>query len=488
MSKLDELTSWNSDWSELRVLVFGLGVSGFSAADTLHELRAKVLVIADKADEKLVEVLDVLGVESLIGADEQNQLESLNAFNPELVIISPGIRPENHFLAAVTTLGAKVWTDIDLAWRLRDKHGMPSNWICITGTNGKTTVTQLVEAMLLSAGIRAVACGNIGTPILDVVRDPAAFEVLVVELSSFQLHYLNEIAPVVSTVLNIADDHLDWHGSIESYKEAKAKIYNNTSICCVYNSGDSVTEKLVALSRGTENAQAVGFTVNTPMPNEIGWVEDILVDRAFIDDPAEAQELATFSDLKKIPVISPHLMANIAAASAIARAVGVQPLEIQNALQGFALDAHRIELVLEQDGIRWVDDSKATNPHAAAAALASFESVIWIVGGLLKGVDIAPLVEKYSARIKFAIIIGADRAPVVEAFKTKAPNIPFVEITESKDSVMRAVIEIAKANAVSGDVVLLAPAAASMDQFIDYADRGNAFAKAIEQGVRNTNG
>jgi UDP-N-acetylmuramoylalanine--D-glutamate ligase len=488
MSKLDELTSWNSDWSELRVLVFGLGVSGFSAADTLHELGAKVLVIADKADEKLVEVLDVLGVESLIGAEEQNQLDSLNAFNPELVIISPGIRPENHLLVAATALGAAVWTDIDLAWRLRDKHGMPSNWICITGTNGKTTVTQLVEAMLLSAGIRAVACGNIGTPILDVVRDPAAFEVLVVELSSFQLHYLNEIAPVVSTVLNIADDHLDWHGSIESYKEAKAKIYNNTSICCVYNSGDSVTEKLVALSRGTENAQAVGFTVNTPMPNEIGWVEDILVDRAFIDDPAEAQELATFSDLKKIPVISPHLMANLAAASAIARAVGVQPLEIQNALQGFALDAHRIELVHEQDGIRWVDDSKATNPHAAAAALASFESVIWIVGGLLKGVDIAPLVEKYSARIKFAIIIGADRAPVVEAFKNKAPNIPFLEITESKDSVMSAVIEIAKANAVSGDVVLLAPAAASMDQFVDYADRGNAFAKAIEQGVRNTNG
>ncbi|MEY2815672.1 MAG: hypothetical protein RJA78_248 [Actinomycetota bacterium] len=488
MSKLDELTSWNSDWSELRVLVYGLGVSGFSAADTLHELGAKVLVVADKADEKLVDVLTVLGVESLIGAEEQIQLEALNTFNPELVIISPGIRPENHLLITATALGASVWTDIDLAWRLRDKHGMPSNWICITGTNGKTTVTQLVEAMLVSAGIRAVACGNIGTPILDVVRDPAAFEVLVVELSSFQLHYLNEIAPIVSTVLNIADDHLDWHGSIQDYIEAKAKVFSNTSICCVYNAGDSLTEKLVANSRGTENAQAVGFTVNTPMPNEIGWVEDILVDRAFIDDPSEAQELATFSDLKKIPVISPHLMANIAAAAAIAKAVGVQPVEMQNALQGFALDAHRIELVLEQDGIRWIDDSKATNPHAAAAALASFESVIWVVGGLLKGVDIAPLVEKYAARIKFAIIIGVDRAPVVEAFKTKAPNIPFVEITESKDSVMTAVIEVAKSHVVSGDVVLLAPAAASMDQFLDYAARGNAFAKAIEQRVRKTNG
>ena len=488
MSKLEDLTSWNSAWSELRVVVYGLGVSGFSAADTLHELGAKVLVIADKADEKLVEVLDVLGVESLIGAQEKSQLEALRDFNPELLIVSPGIRPDNYLLSTATSLGVQVWTDIDLAWRLRDKHGMPSNWICITGTNGKTTVTQLVEAMLISAGIRAVACGNIGTPILDVVRDPAAFEVLVVELSSFQLHYLNEIAPIVSTVLNIADDHLDWHGSLEAYTEAKAKIYHNSSICCVYNAGDSVTEKLVSKSRGTENAQAVGFTVNTPRPNEIGWVEDILVDRAFIDDPAEAQELATFADLKKIPVISPHLMANIAAASAIARAVGVQPLEIQNALQGFVLDAHRIELILEQDGIRWIDDSKATNPHAAAAALASFDSVIWIVGGLLKGVDIAPLVEKYAARIKFAIIIGVDRAPVVEAFRTKAANIPFVEITDSEDAVMTAVIEIAKAKAVSGDVVLLAPAAASMDQFIDYEDRGNAFIKAIEQGVRNSNG
>lgn len=488
MSRLDNLNSWHSDWSEFRVLVYGLGVSGFSAADTLHELGAKVLVVADKADEKFVDVLDVLGIESLIGGEETAQVDRLNAFNPELVIASPGIRPENHLLASAVTKGVAIWTDIDLAWRLRDKHGVQSNWICITGTNGKTTVTQLVEAMLISAGIKAVSCGNIGTPILDVVRDPSAFEVLVVELSSFQLHYLNQIAPIVSTVLNIAEDHLDWHGSMEAYSAAKAKVYDNTSICCLYNAGDSVTEKLVAQSHGTENAQAVGFTVNTPMPNEIGWVEDILVDRAFIEDPSVAEELATFSDLKNISVISPHLMANVAAAAAIARAVGVQPIEIQKALQGFALDSHRIELVLEQDGIRWIDDSKATNPHAAAAALASFESVIWVVGGLLKGVDIAPLVEKYASRIKFAIIIGVDRAPIVEALKAHAPHLPFVEITAAKESVMRAVISEAKAKAVSGDVVLLAPAAASMDQFLDYADRGNAFAKAIEQGVRKSNG
>lgn len=488
MSNLAQLNSWHADWKNLRVLVYGLGVSGFSAADTLHELGADVLVVADKADEKLVDVLDVLGVRHKIAQDHSQALDSVKVFNPELVIISPGIRPDNALLLELTALGAQVWTDIDLAWRLRDKHGIASQWICITGTNGKTTVTQLVEAMLHSGGIRAAACGNIGIPILDVIRDPAAFEVLVVELSSFQLHYLGHIEPLVSAVLNIADDHLDWHGSFDAYAQTKAKVYNNTSICCLYNAGDKLTEQLVAKSKGTEQAQAVGFTVNTPAPNEIGWVENLLVDRAFIEDPAVAEELATLEDLEKIPVIGPHLMSNVAAAAAMARAVGVQSAEIKKALNGFALDSHRIELVLEQDGIRWVDDSKATNPHATAAALATFDSVIWVVGGLLKGVDIAPLVKKYAGRVKAAIIIGSDRTPVVQAFDEFAPQIPKFEITCSAELVMQEVIEIAKAHAQSGDVVLLAPAAASMDQFLDYADRGNAFAKAIEQGVSKDNG
>ena len=488
MTNLEQLTSWHSDWKNLRVLVYGLGVSGFSAADTLHELGCEILVVADKADEKLLDVLDVLGVRHVVGAETQQISELLETFSPELVIVSPGIRPESPVTSQASSLGAAIWTDIDLAWRLRDKHGLASKWICITGTNGKTTVTQLVEAMLLSGGIKAAACGNIGIPILDVIRDPAAFEVLVVELSSFQLHYLGHVEPLVSAVLNVAEDHLDWHGSFEAYSKAKAKIYNNTSICCLYNAGDALTEQLVSKSIGTQNAQAVGFTVNTPAPNEIGWVEDLLVDRAFIDDPSVAEELATLDDLAKVAVLGPHLMANVAAAAAIARAVGIQTSEIKSALNGFVLDSHRIELLLEQDGIRWVDDSKATNPHAAAAALATFESVIWVVGGLLKGVDIAPLVRKYSGRVKAAIIIGSDRTPVIQAFEEFAPLIPIFEITTSAKLVMNEVVEVAKANAQAGDVVLLAPAAASMDQFLDYADRGNAFAKAIEQKVTKNNG
>jgi UDP-N-acetylmuramoylalanine--D-glutamate ligase len=484
MSKLDHLNSWHSDWSEFKAVVFGLGVSGFSVADTLNELGAKVLVVADKADAESLDVLDVLGIEFLVGQEESVVLTKVRDFAPDALITSPGIKPNNPLIVELIKSGSEVWTDIDLAWRVRDKFGSPSQWICITGTNGKTTVTQLVEKMLLTAGVRAVACGNIGVPILDVVRDPANFEVLVVELSSFQLHYINQIEPIASAVLNLAEDHLDWHGSMDEYARTKGKIYNNTKVCCVYNVGDSTTSELLSKSANTDNAQAVGFTVNTPAPNEVGWVEDILVDRAFVDDPSLALELATLKDLNSKLIVSPHLMSNIAAAAALVRAVGVQPEEIARALQEFELDAHRIQLVLNQQGISWVDDSKATNPHAAAAALSAFDSVIWVVGGLLKGVNLNPLVSKYAPKIKAAIVIGAERTQVLEAFKQNAPDVTVFEVREDSSKVMAAVVRVANGIAQEGDTVLLAPAAASMDQFKDYADRGEQFAQAVIREVQ----
>lgn len=484
MSNLDHLNSWHSDWSEVKAVVFGLGVSGFSVADTLNELGAQVLVIADKADEKYLEILDVLGIEAVIGKDSETVSKKFSEFGATVVITSPGITPDNELLVQAQNTDVAIWTDIDLAWRVRDKFGKASQWICITGTNGKTTVTQLVEQMLLSAEIRAVACGNIGKPILDAVRDPAEFEVLVVELSSFQLHYVNHIEPLASVVLNLAEDHLDWHGSIEEYGRTKGKIYNNTKVCCVYNAGDKQTSELLAKSTNTGEAQAVGFTVNTPAPNEIGWVEDILVDRAFVDDASEALELATLEDLNESIIVSPHLMANIAAAASLARAAGVQPHEISKALQEFELDHHRIELVLRQGGIEWVDDSKATNPHAAAAALSSFDSVVWVVGGLLKGVDISDLVARYSAKLKAAIVIGLEREPVLEALAKHSPNTLVHEVSVESSEVMNEVVRVAKGFATEGDTVLLAPAAASMDQFKDYAHRGRLFAEAVTREVQ----
>ena len=491
MSKLDELNSWHSDWSELKAVVYGLGVSGFSVADTLNELGAQVLVIADKAEAEVVDILDVLGVEHLIGTDSTNVQERFSKFSPDVLITSPGIRPDNSLIVQARAAGIDVWTDIDLAWRVRDKAGVASQWICITGTNGKTTVTQLVEKMLVTAGIKAAACGNIGIPILDVVRDPAGFEVLVVELSSFQLEYINSIEPMASVLLNLAEDHLDWHGSMNQYGLAKGKIYNNTKICCVYNAGDKTTSELLQAAVNTDSAQAVGFTVNTPAPNEIGWVEDILVDRAFVDDPSVALELASLSDLNSSIVLSPHLMSNIAAAASLARSSGVQPIEIATALQQFELDAHRIQLVLAKDGISWVDDSKATNPHAAAASLMSHLSVVWIAGGLAKGADMNSVIQRCKTRIKSAILIGTDRQLIADALHEHAPDVPIIFVDTPADyvrggvsnSLMEAVVLQAAALVAPGDTVLMAPACASMDQFISYADRGDRFAAAVRKVV-----
>lgn len=482
MKDLSTLTSWHSDWKGLRVVVFGLGVSGFSVADTLAELGANVLVIAEKAEADLLDILDVIGVPHVTGVSADELLLAAKKHAPEVLITSPGVRPENEILTWCADAKIAVWVDIDLAWRLRDKVGRPAKWIAITGTNGKTTTVQLVEAMLNAGGIRAVACGNIGTPILDAVRDEIGYDALVVELSSFQLHYLGEIQPLVSAVLNLADDHLDWHGSFEAYREAKAKVYENTEVACVYNVNDSVTESMVENADVIEGARAIGFTTGMPGRSQVGFVEEILCDRAFLDDRANsAIEVATLHDLAEIGVLTPHLMANTAAAVAVARACGVQPDEIRSAIRNFRLDAHRIELVAEKDGIRWIDDSKATNPHATAASLNSFERVVWIVGGLLKGVDISQLVADYSDRISAAIVIGKDREPVLEALAKNAPLARVVEInTDENSAVMSEAVARAVDLAVPGDVVLLAPAAASMDQFKDYADRGDQFARAVK--------
>jgi UDP-N-acetylmuramoylalanine--D-glutamate ligase len=490
MTDLQLLTSWHSDWTELRAVVFGLGVSGFSAADTLAELGAKTLVVAEKADSELLDILDVIGVPHLTGEAAKGVPEAVVDLKPHVIITSPGIRPENSLLTWAAANGVAVWVDIDLAWRLRDKTDRVAQWFTVTGTNGKTTTVQLLTAMLNSGGIKAEACGNIGKPILDAIRDPEGFDALVVELSSFQLHYLGDIYPFSSAVLNIADDHLDWHGGFEAYKATKGKVYENTLAACVYNCMDKSTEAMVEDADVIDGARAIGFTLGIPSRSQIGYVEDILCDRAYLDDRANnALEIATLDDISMIGVLTPHLMANTAAAAALARSAGVGPEEIRAAIQNFKLDAHRIELVAEAGDVRWIDDSKATNPHAANASLASFERVIWVVGGLLKGVDIGGLVEKHRDKLAAAIVIGKDREAVLVALRLNAPGVPVVEIsTDDNSAVMTEVAKAAAGFAQPGDVVLLAPAAASMDQFVDYADRGNSFAAAARSVIGGSNG
>jgi UDP-N-acetylmuramoylalanine--D-glutamate ligase len=491
MRDLASLVSWSADWRGLRVAVFGVGVTGFAVADTLVELGAEVLVVAAKASDEHVQLLDVIGARLDLHPDETTVPDALAGFDPELVVVSPGYHPDHPLLLWAAERGLPVWGDIELAWRLRDKvvrpDGEPADWICITGTNGKTTTTQLTATMLVAGGLRAAPAGNIGIPVLDAIRDPAGFDVLVIELSSYQLHWMDtnaggELAPLASVCLNLDDDHLDWHGSARGYRDAKAKVYANTRVACVFNQGDAATREMVEDAEVQEGCRAIGFSLGVPGPSDVGLVDDILVDRAFLDERhSSALELATLDDLRASGLGTPHGIANTLAAAALARAAGVAPAAIRDAIRSFAVDRHRTEIVLVHEGVTYVDDSKATNAHAANAALAAFDSVVWIAGGLLKGVDPAPLVKRHAPRLRGAVLVGIDRAALREAFERHAPGVPVVEVAESETEVMPVAVRAAAALARSGDVVLLAPAAASMDQFIDYADRGSRFADAVRE-------
>ncbi|MDQ1128883.1 UDP-N-acetylmuramoyl-L-alanine--D-glutamate ligase [Microbacterium sp. SORGH_AS_0888] len=488
--RIDALTSWHADWKGVRIAVLGSGVTGFAVADTLTELGADVLVVTESIDEEYARLLPVIGARVDTGPLDAPPAALLD-HRPEIVIASPGFPPHHPVIAWTRDAGIPLWGDIELAWRVRDKvlrsDGTPADWVLVTGTNGKTTTTRMAATMLREGGLRAAPCGNIGVPVLDAVRDPGGFDVLVVELSSHQLWYLglqtgpDPLSPLASVCLNLADDHLEWHGSFEAYRDAKAVVYRHTRVACVYNRADEATRRMVEDADVVDGARAIGFGLDVPGPSDLGIVEGILVDRAFLAERrTSALELTTLEELAEAGLAAPHVVANVLAASALARAAGVEPAAIRSALRAFRLDPHRIEIVARAGGITWIDDSKATNPHAAASSLAAFPGAVWVLGGLLKGVDISELVAGRGQGAKAAIVIGVDRDPITAAFARHAPTVPLVEVDHTQtEDIMAAVVEAAISLAADGDVVLLAPAAASFDQFASYGDRGRRFAEAV---------
>ena len=490
---LDQLTSWDADWKGLRVVVAGLGVTGFSAADTLIELGATVTVIDSKDDEltrQRAETLTIVGAHQvLLGAEHVSALPRVDGQQPQLVIASPGWNPRHPVLAEATQAGIAIWGDVELAWRVQGREGRKSpQWLVITGTNGKTTTVGMTEAILLAAGHKAIAVGNVGTPILDAVRDPEGYDVLAVELSSFQLHYTHSISPLASVVLNLAEDHVDWHGGFDGYRQDKARIYERTQVAAIFNNEAPETITMVENADVVEGCRAVGFTTDTPGLSMVGIVEGLLVDRAFIEDRRNsAAELVALEQIGQI--VPRHTAANAAAAAALTRAYGVPAEAVARGLTGFDAGAHRIQAVARRDEILWINDSKATNPHAADASLSAFGKVVWIAGGVSKGVDYAALVSKHAQRLQRVLLIGTDNATLLAALAEHAPTVPVHDITSaatdpdgtapSGSRVMTRAVRQAATLATAGDTVLMAPAAASMDQFSSYAQRGNAFISAV---------
>ncbi|MFG2747805.1 UDP-N-acetylmuramoyl-L-alanine--D-glutamate ligase [Streptomyces xanthophaeus] len=466
-----------TSWQGKNITVAGLGVSGVSAARALAGLGASVTVVDGGDGEGLrarADELAGLGISVRLG-DAQTLPEGT-----DLVVTSPGWKPDSPLFAAAAAAGVEVVGDVEIAWQLRGlTSGQPVPWLAITGTNGKTTTTQMLASILKAAGLRTAAVGNIGTPIIDVVLDEGAYDVLAVELSSYQLHWAPSLRAHSAAVLNLAPDHLDWHGSMEEYAADKGRIYEGNTVACVYNVADPATERLVEDADVEEGCRAIGFTLGAPGPSMLGVVDGILVDRAFVENRQKnAQELAQVEDVNPP---APHNIANALAAAALARAFGVEPRAVRDGLRNFRPDAHRVAHVDEVDSVTYVDDSKATNTHAAEASLAAFEPVVWIAGGLAKGATFDELVQKSAKRLRGVVLIGADRALIAEALARHAPEVPVVDLARTDTGAMLAAVREAARLAEPGDTVLLAPACASMDMFANYNKRGDAFADAVRE-------
>ncbi|WP_374196627.1 UDP-N-acetylmuramoyl-L-alanine--D-glutamate ligase [Streptomyces sp. ISL-96] len=464
-------------WTGKRVTVAGLGVSGIPAARVLRGLGAHVTVVNDGDDERSraqAAELEALGVTVRLG-DGATLPEGT-----ELIVTAPGWKPDKPLFLAAAEAGVEIWGDVELAWRLRGHGGRkPAPWLAVTGTNGKTTTVRMLASILQAAGLRTAAVGNIGVSLLDAVLGDEPYDVLAVELSSYQLHWAPSLRAHSAAVLNLAPDHLDWHGSMEAYAADKGRIYQGNQVACVYNAADPATEDLVREADVEEGCRAIGFTLGPPAPSQLGVVDGILVDRAFVTNRQKnAQELAEVADVNPP---APHNVANALAAAALARAYGVEPAAVRDGLRAFRPDAHRIEHVADVAGVAYVDDSKATNTHATEASLAAYDPIVWIAGGLAKGATFDELVEKSAKRLRGAVLIGADRALIREALARHAPEVPVVDLDRTDTGAMSAAVREAARLARPGDTVLLAPACASMDMYTNYNKRGEAFADAVRE-------
>ena len=391
-------------------------------------------------------------------------------------IVSPGWRKDHSYIEDLVARKIPLMSEIDFAWRVKNEIAPMQRWVAVTGKNGKTTSVQMVESIFAQSHIRGVACGNVGTTVIDALSGDEIFDVLAIELSSFQIEWSSEAEFAASAILNIAQDHIDWHGSFDEYAQAKMKLLTHSDLGIL-----NLTDPEVALRASSWNGKKIFFGLDTPQPGEIGLVENLLVDRAF--SPADAAEV--FAELSDIQPTVPHNALNAMAAAGIALAVGISHEEIKNGLAAFKPDHHRMELVATKAGITWVDDSKATNPHAAQASLLSHFDVIWIAGGLAKGAQMDELIARCADRLKAVILIGQDRALIADALDKYSPTTPYFTInkTGSAEELMDDVVAKAADLAVEGDVVLLAPACASMDQFTSYAHRGDAFSASVRKAL-----
>ncbi len=407
-------------WLPRRALVIGLARSGIAAAGALAR-RGVHVVAADRSPDVESGRLADLGVELRLGTEEEVLLEGM-----ELVVKSPGVPAEAPLVAAARSRDVPIWSEVELGYRLLPAG---SQLIGVTGTNGKTTTSELLGAILRAAGRPVEVAGNVGRPLTDAAETISEDSWIVCELSSFQLEDVHTLACDVAVLLNLEPDHLDRHGTFEAYRDAKLRIFERAGA------------RVVPRGFGIDGIE---FSADDPLPAE--------------------------------PLIpGRHNRENAVAATAAARAAGVSDVAIAEALRTFPGVPHRLELVRELRGVRWINDSKATNTAAARRGVAAYDAPLrLILGGSLKGEDFGPFSRELSANVRSIYLVGAATDEL--AIALDAAGRPYVRAGDLPTAVARAA-----ADAETGDVVLLSPASASYDQFANFEERGDTFRRLVEE-------
>ena len=438
-----------SEFAGKRVLVVGLGVSGFAAARALLALDAKVRVTEASDEQNIRMRAEALRVE---GADVETGGHDLEMLGADLAVLSPGIPPSSMIVKALEREGVRSISEVELAFRLAR-----CDFLAVTGTNGKTTTVSLLAAMLKEGGIPSVAAGNIGLPLVEAVFSVPDEGAIALEVSSFQLAAIERFAPRVSVVLNIAEDHTDWHGTTTAYAAAKARIVENQGASDVFlpNAGDPRAMEIAAAAR----ARVVPFSTSALPGGGIGVADGRVMWRG--------SEVVTVDD---IPLVGTPGIEDAVAAAGAALEYGVETHAVARAIKGFRPLAHRLQVVAETDGVTYIDDSKATNPHATLAAVDGLTDVILIAGGRSKGMDLSELARTVPP-VRAVVALGEAADEVSRVFE---PHVNVERAVDMRDAVLRA-----RRLADSRGSVLLSPGCASLDMYESYAARGEAFATAV---------
>ncbi len=430
-----------------RVLVVGLGVAGRAAARVLAEEGAEVRVTEERPEAAGADEIRGLGVEVLTGGHEASHLDGVTA-----VVASPGVPEGAPVLRWAAERGLAIWSELDVGARL-----CRAPYVAVTGTNGKSTTTMMVATMMQAAGLDAVACGNIGHAFSVAAREGHA--ALAVEVSSFQLRFHHWVDATVSVLLNVAPDHIDWHGSFERYAESKARVYELQDGGDVHV-GNADDERGAEISAAAP-CRVVWFRMGTPGEGEVGFVGRELVARIDGEVPLgiPGSDAAGFR-------------ADAAAAAAASLSFGLDPGAVAEGLRRMRPLPHRGEEVARVGSVAFLDDSKATNVHAALHALAGRRDVVLIAGGIAKGVDLSPLAEA-APGLAGVVAVGEAAPEIMMLFEGRVP----VSKAGSIEEAVREAFELAPARGT----VLLAPACASWDMFRDYVERGERFAEAARR-------